>query len=504
MSSQPPGFERTTSLDGWLAAHGPIWPADALILALHLCAKASAMSMPTLRDVIGSLNAAHIVRTTHGGGWAWRPAVNDTPIASAADADVIERVGVVLFQCLTTETPRYHLPGDGALRARLRTARPDVPAPVVDLLVTAITARDGPGITIAAFARRLQQPLGLEAAMPRPSRPRGMLVAGAVIVLALIAVGWTRTFSAERPLPHALTTRETATLDVMEETAQTLATMDEHTAAIQFYQDIGRLWSSRVALDDPRIGWNASHEAWVRTLRGDRLTTEQNLADAPTRFGAVLGDRHPYTRAVRLELAATVAARGAAAAAAALRKDAAQHAQDLLGDATVLLDGVPAPPGVVAHMAPSLPESEGFRRAGNNRFYAPLTSMQRLNSGRDGWRLHLIAAGPCRASVVVGDVPRAISVTAARRADKTWRLRVDGIAPPLEWSAEGSDRTRISLMADAHGTITATPGGVPDRSAVDTAAPPPDPPYTLAFDGGSDGTGCALVWLEIPFPFEPK
>ena len=144
------------------------------------------------------------------------------------------------------------------------------------------------------------------------------------------------------------------------------------------------------------------------------------------------------------------------------------------------------------------------RPPGDNRFFVPLTSMQRLNSGRDGWRLHLIAAGACRASVVVGDVPRATSVTAARRADKTWHVRVDGIAPPLEWSAEGSDRTRISLMADAHGTITATPGGVPDRSAVDTAAPPPDPPYTFAFDGGSDGTGCALVWLEIPFPFEPK
>ena len=30
------------------------------------------------------------------------------------------------------------------------------------------------------------------------------------------------------------------------------------------------------------------------------------------------------------------------------------------------------------------------------------------------------------------------------------------------------------------------------------------PPYSLAFEGGPGGAGCALVWLEISFPFAPS
>jgi hypothetical protein len=63
----------------------------------------------------------------------------------------------------------------------------------------------------------------------------------------------------------------------------------------------------------------------------------------------------------------------------------------------------------------------------------------------------------------------------------------------------------LSLIADGNGAVLARLGAEETRSTViDASAKVPDPPYSLAFSGGADGSGCKLVWLEIPFPFEPK
>jgi hypothetical protein len=269
--------------------------------------------------------------------------------------------------------------------------------------------------------------------------------------------------------------------------------MDEHTAAIQEYQQIARWWSARIAPENPLVTWNSVHECWVRTLAGDRLTTEQLLAAAPSRLGATLGDLHPYTRAVRLELAATLEARGAIAEAGALRDQADQATRRLLGDTSSVLEDVPAPPGVLAHLAPNAPEREGFRHASSSAFFTPLTSIQRMLAGRDGWRLHVIAEGPCRASAVTGNVPRLVSVSAARAADNSWDVRVEGTQPPLKLHRTAAEQVNVSLIADGSGTLQARLGRHIAQTSIAAGSAPPDPPYTLAFDGGSNGAGCALV-----------
>ncbi len=307
-------------------------------------------------------------------------------------------------------------------------------------------------------------------------------------------------------------------VDVVEEGAQGLALMDEHTAALQEYQRIARWWSARVPPEDPRLAWNVAHEAWVRTLRGDRLTTEQqlgtvegattglgNVVGTTARLQATLGDRHPYTRAARLELAATLEARGAKTEAAKLRELAESGMRELLGDPSVLQDGIPAAPGVVAHLAPNAPERQGFRRLADGRYITPLTSIQRLMSGRNGWRLHVIAVDACRTSVVVEDPPRQVVVNASRTADKRWQVQVDGARPVLATTGGAAEKIRLTLIGDGHGAVRARVGGQEEQSGVlDAASAPPVAPHTLAFDGGPAGAGCALIWLEIPFPFAPS
>src|SRR6185436_9600226 len=99
--------------------------------------------------------------------------------------------------------------------------------------------------------------------------------------------------------------------------------------AIQLYQSLVPLWRTRLPPDDPRLTWNAAHEAWVRALAGDRFTTEQILTDVSDWLPRSLGDAHPYARAVRLALADTLDARGAAVEAAALRKQVATATRGL-------------------------------------------------------------------------------------------------------------------------------------------------------------------------------
>jgi hypothetical protein len=242
----------------------------------------------------------------------------------------------------------------------------------------------------------------------------------------------------------------------------------------------------------------------VRTLAGDRLTTEQLLKN-PSALGSALGDAHPYTRAVRLLLAATLEARRAAADASALRDQAEMAGRALIAVTGDLTPGVPAPPGVVAHLAPNPPEREGFRRRPDGSFFTPLTSTQRLLAGRDGWRLHVIVSGTCRASIVIGNVPHLIALHASRSADGSWETRVGGTAPPQTMRLEAAERPRISVVADGAGGVEVRwPEGRVTPLRMDHEAVAPDPPYSMTFSGDNGAAGCDLVWLEIPFPLEPR
>lgn len=357
-------------------------------------------------------------------------------------------------------------------------------------------------MTLSSFAADLRQALGMEHESERRRSRRLLKLPGAAALVATMALGlwWTAApGDTSRLETHGLTSEETVLLDVATESAESFALIDEHTAAIQHYQEIARWWQARVAPEDPRIAWNLAHEAWVRTLAGDRLTAEQLLNDAPGWMARELGDRHPYTRAVRLGLAATLEARGAPEAAS-LRAQAEDATRALLqgtGDEPQRVNDVPAPPGVLAHVAPNPPEREGFRRAGEGRYFKPLTSMQRWNAGRQGWRLHIVAHGTCRASFVTGTAPRFVAVNAMRTADKSWRVRVEGTKPEMTLHATVAETVGVSLAANSSGPLRATVGGAKTlSSSIDTTSPPPNPPYTFTFDGA----GCAVVWLEIPFP----
>jgi len=501
--SSPP--DRTSRLDQWVALHGPLSPQSALVAALNLCAQASDMPVERLAEVVGSLNAAEIVRCKSG-RWTWMPRAGGLMARRVSDADLIERIGAILFSALAGDEPAHRVRSAPELRARLRSARPDLPTSMADIVVTAVSAGGGPGSTLAGFAKELRQIVGIDrpAATTRSRRPLAVLVTAAVV--AAVWAGRTVSLGREDPVEsHGFTRTETALVDALAETAQTFAVIDEETAALQVYQQLGRLWTARIPSDDPRTIWHGAHEGWIRTLRGDRLTTEQTLDAAPSLLGGALGDGHPYTRAVRLELAATLAARGATSQAAALRSDAEHAARALVGDASRILTGVTAPPGVVAHLAPNAPEREGFRRSNGEGLFFPLTSVQRWFAGRDGWRLHVIARGTCRASVVVGNVPHLVGVNASQGEDKRWRVAIDGTAPAITMNSPAGDAVGLSLIADGNGAVLARLGAEETRSMViDASAKVPDPPYSLAFSGGADGSGCNLVWLEIPFPFEPK
>jgi len=492
-------------LDEWVATHGPLWPSAALVIALDICGRASRLTDAELGQVIGSLTAAGVTR--HGrDGWSWVPTPAGTSAHAVPDSEVIERLGAMLFLCLTGQALAYPFPIEQAVRKTLRSLRPELSAGVVDLTVEAVSARRATGLTLAAFARDLRLALGVERQSgTRRSRHMTSLLGAATALLAASAVLWWTVTPGdlERLESNGLTKRETTLLDVSTETAQTFALIDEHTAGIQQHQDIARLWRSRVVPDDARLAWNAAHEAWVRTLAGDRLTTEQLLEDKPSWLAAQLGEGHPYTRAVRLALAATLEARGASAEAASLRVQAETATRELLqghGPAVGILDDAPVPPGVLAHLAPNTAEREGFRRGPGGGFVVPLTSIQRQVAARDGWRLHVVAAGTCRASFVAGTDPRLVTVNATRSVDGGWQVRIEGTSPAITLNSAPAETVGVSLMADATGDIEARLGDERTRASLDMAADRSAPPYTLAFDGGSDEMACAVVWLEIPFP----
>jgi hypothetical protein len=508
LTSPEPSPDRTDviTLDEWAAVHGPLSPPAALLIALDTCSQASQMADADLGAVIESLNMARIIRSARG-GWSWLPSRGESGARRVRDAEVIARLGAILFHSLTGQALPGPSPGEQEVRAKLRSLRPALAAGVADLTVRAVSARLTAAPVLMAFARDLRQLLGIERNAPPSRRQRAARVLAAVtgLTLVLVTLVWLATPArTERLEASGLTRRETTLVDVTEETAQAFAVMDEHTAAIQEYQQIARWWSARIAPEDPLVTWNGVHEGWVRNLAGDRITAEQRLTGAPSRLGATLWDLRPYTRAVRLELAATLEARGALAQAATLRNQADQATRHLLGDTSSVLADVPAPPGVLAHLAPNAPEREGFRRTNGSGFFVPLTSIQRLLAGRDGWRLHLLASGACRASVVTGNIPRRIAVDMTRAAGDSWEMRVEGVTPPLTMRGAASEKPGVSLVANGTGSVEVRLwDGRVITTKIDAAAPAPDPPYTFAFGDGTNGSGCALVCLEIPFPFQP-
>jgi hypothetical protein len=505
-------MDQQVTLEEWVADHGPLWPDVALVVALEVCAQASQMTDTELGAVLGSLNVKGIIRGSTG-GWEWRPTRAASPAAGATDADVVERLGALLFHALTGGAVADPLAEETAVQTRLRHQRPDLTPAVADLTVRALSTRQSRPWPLDRFARDVSRVLGRVPSLEQPQRRRGVALVTTTAALALAIGMWWNARAAEGVESHGLTESETILVDVVEERAQGFALMDEHTAAIQEYERLARSWSARVPPEDPRLAWNVVHQAWVRTLRGDRLTAEQHLGSvdgATTGLGAVdgttarleatLGDGHPYTRAARLELAATLEARGATQAAG-LREQTENRTRELIGDTSVLLSGVPTPAGVVAHLAPNAPEREGFRRAKNGGYYTPLTSIQRLRSGGAGWRLHVIAQNACRTEVVVQDPPRLITVTTARGADGGWDLQIGGVDPPVAIHAAGG-QAKISLVGAPDGSVEARLlGGRAATSRIDIRSAPPKPPYTTTF---TDSDACRLVWLEIPFPFQPK
>jgi hypothetical protein len=127
-----------------------------------------------------------------------------------------------------------------------------------------------------------------------------------------------------------------------------------------------------------------------------------------------------------------------------------------------------------------------------------------MNAGNHGWQLSIVATGTCRTAFVVGLSHQPVSVTATRTIDG-WQVQVDGTAPPVRLAHAASAPLGIVLTANGTGAVNVAVSDTgPQTTHIDPAAAgTAAPPYALTFDGGTNGTGCQVVWLEIPFPFAP-
>jgi hypothetical protein len=473
-------------------------PEPALVVTLRIAAAASRMRSSELAAAFGSIGPAGI--SGGPGGWQWTPERSTPGARHVSDGEVIERLGALLFHALTGRALTYPLPNRAAIRDALRAERPQLPAAVVDLALDALAPDKASRRTLDAFARRAKRALGNETTSARSGLRRRFLAA-AILAAMAVALGLLAGRSdADAVLDYGLTRAETEFNDGISEAAETFALTGEHTAAIQTYADATRLWRTRVPLGDPRLLLIDMQQSWVRALAGDRLTSEQLMRPTLAGLAASLGEHHPYTRAARLALAATLDARGRTNEAAALRSEADAATRALFRHlvAPDVFDPSPVPRGVLAHASPNDPHLEGFRRV-DGRFVAPFTSQQRAIASRDGWQLHVMATGSCRAAVDVGLVPRRIGVRVTREAGSIWAVMVDGCEPLTIAPAEA---IALSIAAGSGGTMSVRAA---DRVEAGALPPPPatplDPPYTLAFD---DKSACAVVWLEVRFPLSAR
>ena len=486
------------TLDDWLARYGPLWPQHALQLTFEICAVVSRMPDSQLGRTIGSLTTKGIERTPVR-GWEWRAREGAAQSAPVTDRDIVNRIGAILFQSVTARPLSYPIASDEGLRATLRHLRPDLSPHIAEVILMALSTTRPEAATLGGFAREVTRGLGVAAAPPGRvpvSRWLGVAAAGTIAIAIWLSNG---SSAGATRLGHGLTSQDTAMLDVFTESAETWALIDEHTAALQVYGLITSLWQPNVPLDDARLARVDTYTSWVRALANDRLTAEQSLRAAPSRLAVQLRDDHPYVRGARLFLAFILDARGAQAEAEALRREADRLTGRLLHGTKRREDLSPAVavgPGTVAHAAPVPPEREGFRRASDGRYLAPLTTMQRWFAEHAGWRLHVVTRGACRASVDVGDYPRSIGVAVSRAGDSRWKIRVEGVTPAAVLHAVAAEQIGLSLIGDKEGHVQVRIDDLPpvDRH-IDARAAAPAPPYALSFDGA-----CGLVWLEIPFP----
>lgn len=500
------GASQTVRLADWVARHGPLWPASAMVIVLQACADVSQLDADELGLVIGSLDVGHIVRTDVG-DWRWRPVRMGHSVGSVGDREIVGRLGAISYHCLVGEAPTFPVPDEQALHAAIRHLRPDLPTRVRNLAVRAISTRQAWDGSLTSFAQEAREALGVEN-LARTRAPRRAVAWATVGIIGVSVALWAalRPDADARGESSGLTDAEITLFDIASESAQSSALVEEHTVAVQQYQQIGNWWRTRMVPEDPRLAWIEAHEAWVRELAGDRLTAEQLLQGKPSWLGAQLGDNHPYTRVVRLVLASTLEARGAVDEAEALRERAAGAARELLGgpDQAAAAATGSVVPGVRAHVAPNVPEREGFRRTPDGDFAIPLTSMQRWSAGHFGWRLHLVAESSCRTSVVVGSLPSRVDVDVSSISGRRWRVRIGGTTPPMAFEVEAGP-VRVSIVADATGLIEARrPNHDPQRARLAATAEVPEPPYALTFTENPSESGCRVVWLEIPFPTDAR
>ena len=492
------------SLADWVRQHGPLAADVVALLALSIAIRSSRLTGRELADAIDSLQPSSVVRRAER-GWHWTMMSAPRRSHRVSDAEVLSRIGLIMTLALTGERIAPFA-SEPAIRATLRERRPDLNPAVVNLVAMAEGQPDD-GLTLNAFAQDLRRQLNLGRRPPRGTR-RAVVAATAaalVIVGSLGARYWTE---AENGLePHGLTSHEATVLDITYESAQTFALAGEHTAAIQILQNPSNILRARLSAQDPRRASIQALEAWVRTLAGDRLTTEQILERHPAWFTTELGDGHPYTRAARLMLAATLEERGAVVDARALREQAVRANNGLLPSGSPPLDllpTTPVAPGVIAHMAPIDPVREGFRPQSNGAYHAPLMSPQRWLAERGGWRLHVVARDTCHVTTVVGIQPRRVGVALVRTASG-WELQVDGITPRLVRKTEPTELVILTMAAGSSGEVAATFGDGPKaHGRIDPASPVSVPPHALTFEERGSNHACALVWMEISFPSEPN
>lgn len=493
-------------LAAWLAARGPLSAPAALVTTLELCADASALDAGTLARAIGSLETAHILRNADG-QWRWRPAVTAVLDRRPSDAEVAGRVGAVLFECLTASPLPDYLPESAVVRTRLRELRPDLPQAMIEVTAQLASARGAGRVTLDEVSGVLRRALGLADGPTRLGRTMWRLAAAVVAMVTLTGAAlWIAAPSEPAVVieSHGLTADETVQVDVSTEGGEFMTVSREFITAFGLFEEAARVWRRRVAMDDPRVAQVNLKQAWARTLRGDLLTAEQSLMATVGPLQRALGEGHPYLRAARVALASTYQRRGAVDLARAQTDAAATTARALLPDPMVPLfdpGGAPPTPFVAAHLAPNLPAREGFRTRIDGGYIVPATTVGRWLAGRDGWHLHVAATASCDVAVDVGRDAVRLQVS-VRRADDGWRVRVDGVRPPLELRAEEwtAGRVPVTLDATPDGTIRVLAHGSESRTVALDPDAAPSPPHGVAFSGPEEGRGCALVWWEVKPP----